>query len=299
MKDLKQQNNFNEKLTKSVFSCYQPTTKQVEIYMFVDPICPECWALEPILKKLQIEYGQYFSLKYVLSGRLATLNLNSQQQYENIAALWEKTASRTGISCDGSLWFEDPVSSPFITSIAIKAAELQGRNAGIRFLRKIQEVLFLQNKNVSSFDVLIDCAEEVNLDIEEFKSDIHSHGAAKAFQCDLKITTEMDVTEIPSLVLFNEKIEDEGLKISGYYEYKIYEQILLEMLRGEKIERQKPPTLIEFIKLFRLVSAADISIVYNMPISEVEIEMKKLILQQLVVKLPIKHGSVWKYAGNK
>lgn len=298
MKDLKGRNYDKFSATNKDHYCCKHKNRQLEIYMFVDPICPECWALEPILKKLQIEYGQYFSLKYVLSGRLATLNINSPEKCKTIANMWEKTASRTGISCDGRLWLEDPVSSPFIASIAIKAAELQGRSAGRRFLRKLQEVLFLKNKNISNFDVLVQCAKEVNLDIDEFISDIHSNCAAKAFQCDLKITTEMEVTENPTLVFFNENIEEDGIKISGYYPYEIYEQILFEMLNTDNVHRADPPPLVDFLQWFKLVSAADLAIVYNMSLAEVETEMKKLILQQLVVKLPIKHGSVWKYIGD-
>lgn len=297
MRDLEKQCYHESAIWKQSHQCHGIDKKPLEIYMFIDPICPECWALEPILKKLQIEYGQYFSLKYVLSGRLATLNMNSRKKIKNIADLWEKTASRTGISCDGSLWFHDPVSSPFVASVAIKAAELQGRRAGTRFLRKLQEVLFLKNKNISTLDVLIECAEAVNLDVEEFISDIHSDCAAKAFQCDLKITSEMEVTEIPTLVFFNENIEEEGIKISGYYPYNIYEHILTEML-PMKPERTAPPPLIEFLQYFKLVGTADIAIVYNMTPADVEREMKKLLLQQVVIKLPVKHGVVWKYIGD-
>ena len=118
--------------------------------MFFDPLCAECWALEPILKKLHIEYGNYFRLKHVLSGKIATLNLDRKHKFENIAELWDKTASRSGMSCDGSLWLENPISSPYLASIAIKAAELQGRKAGIRFLRKLQEMLFLEKQNIST-----------------------------------------------------------------------------------------------------------------------------------------------------
>lgn len=280
----------NRELT---YRCLGNGNKPLELYLFIDPICPECWALEPILKKLQIEYGHYFTLKYVLSGNLATLNIN-RKKYEGIADLWEKTASRTGMSCDEGLWFEDPISSPFIASVAIKAAELQGRRAGTRFLRKLQEVLFLQSKNISNINVLMDCAKEVNLDIDEFVADIHSESAAKAFQCDLKITSEMEVSQIPTLVFFNEKIEDEGIKITGYYPYDVYEQILTEML-SYKPRQARPPSLIEFLQCFRIVSTNDIAIVYNLSALEVEREMKKLQLQQIVKELPVTHGTVWKY----
>lgn len=283
-------------LKPSSSHCHSNEKKPLELYMFIDPLCPECWALEPILKKLMIEYGQYFSIKHVLSGRLATLNIGRKQSYESMADLWEKTASRTGMSCDGNLWFENPISSPHFASVAIKAAELQGRKAGIRFLRKLREVLFLEKQNVADFLVLRDCAEAVDLDVEEFVSDIHSESAAKAFQCDLKITSEMDVHEIPTLVFFNENIEDEGIKITGYYPYEVYEQILEEML-VEKPEKATPPSLEAFLHYFKFVATKEIAVVYNMTVSEVEREMKKLQLKQIVEQVPVKYGMFWKYIG--
>ena len=154
---------------------------------------------------------------------------------------WEKTASRSGMSCDGSLWLENPVDSPYTVSIALKAAELQGRRAGLRFLRRIQEILFLEKQNISNLEVLKDCANNSGLDVEEFMSDIHSDSAAKAFQCDLKITSEMDVQEIPTLVFFNENVEDEGIKITGSYPYEVYVQILEEMLSEQPVKTPPPP----------------------------------------------------------
>lgn len=278
----------------STHHCHGSEKKPIEIYMFVDPICPECWALEPILKKLLIEYGRYFSIKHVLSGKLANLNVCKKRKYENIAELWEKTASRSGMSCDGNLWLENPLSSPYIASIAIKAAELQGRRAGIRFLRKLQEELFLEKQNITDFEVLKNCALSVGLDVEEFILDIHSESAAKAFQCDLKITSEMDVHEIPTLVFFNENTEEEGIKITGVYPYEIYVQILEEML-SEEPQQSPPPPLETFIKFFRLVASQEIAVVYNMPISQVEREMKKLLLKQKVEQVPAKYGTFWRY----
>lgn len=261
--------------------------------MFVDPLSPECWALEPITKKLQIEYGRYFSIKHILSGRIGSLNHGKKKKYQTIAELWEKTASRSGMSCDGSLWLENPISSPYLTSIAIKAAELQGRKSGIRFFRKIQEALFIKKQNVSNFEVLIECAKSVHLDVDEFVNDIHSDIASKAFQCDLKITSEMEVNEIPTLVFFNENIEEEGIKITGYYPYDIYVQILEEMLQQKPIPAA-PPSLESFLKYFKLVAATEIAVVYNMTMSEVNREMKKLQLKQKAEQVPAKYGIFWR-----
>jgi predicted DsbA family dithiol-disulfide isomerase len=268
--------------------------KPLEIYVFIDPLCPECWALEPMIKKLQIEYGKYFSIRHIVSGRLATLNLRKGTLSGSLANVWERTASRSGMSCDGDIWFENPVSAPFTASTAIKAAELQGRRVGIRFLRKLQEFLFLQKQNISEESVLIQCAEGVGLDVDEFIKDLHSESAAKAFQCDLKITSDMEVEQIPTLVFFNENIEDEGMKVTGWYPYEVYVKIIQDLLKKEPAPAQPPP-LEDFLNLFKFVATKEISVVYNMTINEVEKEMKKLLLKQKVELVPVKYGTFWRY----
>ncbi|WP_235848467.1 ClpXP adapter SpxH family protein [Litchfieldia alkalitelluris] len=267
--------------------------RPLEIYMFIDPLCPECWALEPVLKKLYIEYGRFFTIRYVLSGRLASLNLG-RQKVEDIAQVWERTASRTGMSCDGSLWLENPIETPYSVSIAVKAAELQGKRQGSRYLRKLQELLFLEKQNISKERVLLECAENVGLDVDEFYRDLHSSSSTKAFQCDLTITSEMEVDRIPTLVFFNENIDEEGIKITGYYPYEMYVQILHEML-GEEQYPSPPPDLEEFLRHFRFVGSNEIAEVYNLSLSEVNREMKKLLLKQKVEQVPVKYGTFWRY----
>lgn len=273
-------------------NCKRP----LEIYTFIDPLCPDCWALEPVLKKLSIEYGKYFTIRHILSGKLATLNRGKNHRTEHIKQVWERTASRSGMSCDGDLWVENPINTPYSVSIAIKAAELQGKRAGIRYLRKLQEYLFLEKQNISEISILLECAKMVGLDIQEFKKDLHSTSAAKAFQCDLKITAEMDVDEIPTFVFFNENIEDEGIKISGTYPYEMYVHIIQEMI-GKKVEPAPPPTLEELLKCFRFIASKEIAVIYDLSIQEVELEMKKLVLKQKVEQVPVKHGTFWRYHG--
>lgn len=276
-------------------SCWKNLcTKQIEIYVFIDPLCPECWALEPMLKKLQIEYGHKLSIRHVLTGRLTSLNVSKKAPSE-IAKVWERTASTSGMSCDGDVWYEDPISKPITASVAVKAAELQGKKAGLRFLRKLQEILFLEKQNITKKEILVSIAEMAGLDVEEFNKDLVSQATCKAFQCDLKITREMEVEESPTLVFFNnEKIEEEGIKLSGIYPYEIYVQVLEEILQRKPIA-QPPPPLEEFLAYFKFVATKEIAVVYNLSCQEVEKEMKKLLLQQTVERVPVKYGTFWRY----
>lgn len=290
------QNSEDQKSAPFFSHCQGNSRKPLEIYMFIDPLSPECWALEPVIKKLQIQYGRFFTLKHIVSGQIKTLNHTKRKNPSSLAQVWEKTANVTGMSCDGTLWSKNPISTPFTASLAIKSAELQGRKAGIRFLRKLQEVLFLQTQNVTEEKVLLEIAREVGLDEEEFLKDLHSASSAKALQCDLKITAEMDVQEIPTLTFFNQNADSEGLKISGFYPYEMYVGILAEML-GDMPKPTEVPPLEIFLRYFKFVATAEIAAVYSISMEEAEKEMKKYLLAQKVERVPVKHGTFWRYIG--
>ena len=100
-------------------------------------------------------------------------------------------------------------------SLAIKAAEFQGKRAGFRFLSKMFEYSYLKSRNVTSFSVLVEIAEHLLLDVDEFIRDFSSQNVLRSLQVDLYMAKEMEVDQAPTFVFFNENIEDEGLKVSG------------------------------------------------------------------------------------
>jgi predicted DsbA family dithiol-disulfide isomerase len=280
----------------NLFAFVCSNDKPLELYFFIDPLCPDCFALEPVIKKLQFQYGHYFSLTYVLSGNISNLNhVNRKLIRSRQPKKYEKTVTRSHINCN-DIEAKVNLSSPYIASIAVKAAELQGKRAGIRFLKKLQEYIYLKNENISKLEILIQCAKEASLDVDEFKKDIHSTSTSHAFQCDLKITNEMAVTETPTIVFFNNKIEEEGLKLSGVNTYEVYIEVMAEILGELPVSHPLPP-LLTFIQYNQFVSTRDIAFTYNLPHLQVETEMKKLLLQQQVERIHTSYGTFWKYIG--
>ena len=173
-----------------------------------------------------------------------------------------------------SAWNDKTIHFPSI-ALAIKAAELQGINAGRIFLRKVQESFFLKKRNISNVAVLTQCAFDSKLDISEFKKDLYSVSAKKAFQSDLIITKELDLIDKPTIVFFNQNIEEEGIKISGLNSYDIYVYILKKMLQRNPMP-SKNPSLEDFIAHFEIVAHSEISIVYDWTNAETDKAMKKL-----------------------
>ncbi|AJD90734.1 hypothetical protein JMA_14170 [Jeotgalibacillus malaysiensis] len=275
-------------------SWYNQDQKPLEIYLFIDPLSSDCWALEPKIKKLLLEYEPYIRIKHILSSSLDTLNCQTQKQRQEIANSWNETAKKSGMPCNGNQWLKNPVESPFLASVAVKAAEMQGKKAGSRFLRSIQEQLFVEQKNISDYDVLLQCAEQSRLDLDEFTHDMNSATASKAFQCDVKIASEMEVHSTPTLVFFNENIEDEGIKVDGLYPYEIYSQIIEQMLE-EKPVKKDLPSVEEFLMRFKIAATVEVAEVYDISTKEAEKKLKKLMFTNKVEKIDAGNGTFWRY----
>ncbi|RTQ89854.1 DsbA family protein [Lysinibacillus telephonicus] len=250
-------------------------TKPIELYIFIDPLCHKALKMQTMLRKLLVEYEHYFTWRYVLSTKLASLNSLSRRT----------KGCLSGVELD--------ITHPALPSIAIKAAELQGKRAASRYMLKLQEHALLNTKNITSYCALIDIAKESKIDVDEFITDFGSKEAGRAFQCDLHITREMEVDEVPSIVFFSERIEDEGLKVSGMYSYEVYVQILQEML-NEEITCQPLPTFDELFDKFITLTTQDVAEIYSISEHQAERELKKRMLQQKIERITNDDVTLWR-----
>lgn len=265
--------------------------KPIEIYMFIDPLCPECWSLEPVLKKFNLEYGHYFTMRYIIGSKALPSEFVASPIKRK--SQWDKIGNLTGMCCDADALSES-VPSSYKIALAIKAAELQGKPSGVRYLRKLREMLFLNCGRLNDTESIIECAKEANLDIEEFKKDINSKGPIKSLLCDRRIADELDIPHLPTLVFFHADAEKEGIKVTGRYPYDIYVQILTEML-GHEPKPKEPPLLTDFLKIQHFVATKELQVIYDRSEQDILREMKKLQLKQIVESVPVKHGSFWRY----
>lgn len=246
-------------------------SKPIIIYNFIDLTCSKCWTLEPYIKKLLLEYGMFFTVRPII--------------YHDSIHLIKRNSIKLNKG------HEDTTANPLI---GVKAAGLQGNKVGRCFLRKVQEAHFLEQKNIYDFRVLIQCAKQAGLDIAEFKSDLHSLSAHKAFQCDIKIADEMNVNQLPTLVFFSQIIEDHTVKISGVQSYTTYVYLLKEMLQKDPLPAEKPP-LKKFLQHYKVVDINEVAIVYDWTIEEATLKLKELQLMQKVKQIN-KNGHIfWAY----
>lgn len=273
--------SLNRTNTPNNYSSYLNYVKKpVEIYVFIDPFSEVCWSLQTFLKKLTMEYGRFFTFRTIVSSQLTVLGNERLYNKQKLNAIAENSTSYN-------------VDEPWLASLAIKAAELQGKRAGKNFLNRLQESLFLEKKNICNLETLLECASEANIDMQEFEKDIFSTSAKKAYACDMRLTNEMNVDYFPTIVFFNQMVEEHGIKVSGLYPYEVYEQVLSETLQYQPIPSTKLPLEV-FVNQYSIVSSKELATIYDWPIEKIKREMKKLQFKQKVEMVSSEYGAYWK-----
>ncbi|HLQ82889.1 MAG TPA: DsbA family protein [Pseudogracilibacillus sp.] len=245
--------------------------KPIIIYAFINPLSHTCWSLEPLIKKMVLEYGDYFTVRPVISFGASS---NEKKIKTSVSFLKQNLG------------------------LAIKAAGLQGNKVGRQFLQKIQEAYFFYDDDLLDENVMMTYASLLDLDLNEFSNDLYSHSAKKAYQADLKLKKEMNIKELPSLVFFSKHNEMHNLKITGLANYNDYIYLLYKLL-NKKITPKKKPHLKSFLMEQSLLSLEDIAFIYDWTRDQTKVKLNELKLTGDVEELTILSRKYWTYKHKK
>jgi len=176
--------------------------KPLKLIYFTDPICSSCWAIEPKLRRLKLEYGSSVEIEYHMGGLLPDWSYNSGgiSKPADVAHHWDEMSKVFEMPIDGDVWLEDPLNSSYPPSIAFKAAQLQNNDKAVKFLRVLREMVFLQKKNITKWEHMEAAAKQCGLDAEKLRHDYEGEGK-KLFEADLSLTRSMQVRGFPTFFI--------------------------------------------------------------------------------------------------
>ena len=133
----------------------------------------------------------------------------------------------------GSRPFPYPYSMPALR--AVKAAEFQGGMAAhARLYDCLQRAHLVEARDVASPQTLLECAEEIGLDLVRFKTDLESDATLQAVLADQQDALEQGVNATPT-VIFNDK-----WLLPGAVPVELYRQVIDDLLAGRDPNRQQP-----------------------------------------------------------
>jgi predicted DsbA family dithiol-disulfide isomerase len=154
----------------------------VSATVFTDPFCPWCWATEPQLRRLEVEFGAEVAFTFVSVGLRARIEDGPDLAYEAIEA-----SAASGMPVDARIFLRDPPTSTHPAGIALHAVGEQAGGARVRpYLRRLHEAILLERRPMDNASALLDAAREVGgIDLERLRSDLGSSAMIERFGADL------------------------------------------------------------------------------------------------------------------
>ena len=267
--------------------------KKVRVLYFTDPICSSCWGIEPQLRKLKLEYGDYFDIEYRMGGLLKGWDVYGGKDVSgptDTAQHWDEASAHYDMPIDGDVWLEDPLTSSYPPSIAFKAAQLQGEEKALLFLRRIKEMVFLEKKNITKWEHLAQAALETGLDTGKFKDDFEGR-AKELFEEDLGLAKQLGVRGFPSIFFTDE--DNNRFLVYGSKPYEQYEQALLKLY--PQAAKQTIDTSWEnLFGHYPALTTKEFSVLTGKTKEAAEIFLNSLNEQKKIDRYDSKNGVLWK-----
>lgn len=268
--------------------------KPLKILYFTDPICSTCWLIQPILRKLKLEYDDYLDIDYKMGGLLPSwkdYNKGIIKTPSDAAKHWEDMSSLYNTPLDGDVWFEDPLNSSYPPSIAFKAAQLQSKDKAILFLRRIKEMVFLEKKNITKRKFIVNAALNCGLDSAVLLRDIQIK-AIDLFKEDLELAQAYGIKSFPTL--FFSKDSHKKITLKGIQSYEKFEEIIKEFI-PDVVKKKIEIDPLSLFKLYNIMTEEEFSFLMNLDKETTHKLLLSLYKNGEIEKVESKNGFVWKY----
>ncbi len=266
--------------------------KPLKIIYYTDPICSTCWVIQPILRKLKLDYGDYLEIDYHMGGLLPSwkdYNKGIIKTPLDAAKHWEEVNESQKMFLDGDIWIEDPLYSSFPPSIAFKAAQLQDSDKAITFLRRLKELVFLEKKNITRWDIIENAALSSGLDTALLKKDFADKGP-KLFEADLELAKDLKINIFPTLFFLKEGIVNHTIK--GFQPYEKFEEIILSII-PDAVKKKISYSAETLFSMYNNMTEDEFSFLMDTTIAESNILLNDLYDLGKIDKYMSKHGIVW------
>lgn len=175
------------------------------LFYFHDPMCSWCWGYQSTWQELLQRLPDEIGVTYVLGG-LAEDSDEPMPEDTQLAIQihWRRIRDELGAEFNFDFWQKcQPRRATYPACRAVIAAAKQ--NAGVTMLLAIQNAYYLRAMNPSDYETLIVLAEELKLNVDQFRFDLTSTETEKTLQEQIAYSRSVGVSSFPSLLLDYER----------------------------------------------------------------------------------------------
>jgi len=174
------------------------------LYYIHDPMCSWCWAFRPVWEQVQEKLPGSVTVKYLLGGLAPDSDAPMPDAVRASVQEHWRTIQRhvPGTHFNFDFWEKrTPRRSTYPACRAVIAARNQATVLEDAMIRSIQEAYYLQGRNPSDDDVLIDLAEHLGLDGGQFRKDLNAPETRRRLMDEIMLAQQLGVQGFPDLIL--------------------------------------------------------------------------------------------------
>lgn len=268
----------------------------VTVTYYTDPFCPWCWAAEPALRRLALEFET--DVRFVIAGLAREVG---EEQARKFALASLDAASASGQPIDARTWLRDPPSSTYPAGIAFHAVAEQGDPGP--FLRRIREAVLLEGRRMDRPEALLDAARETGgLDLERLRVDFGSNAMVERFGADLEAGRTVDAPHhdpgegrvaLPTVRFAN----DDGREgwVTGDWEWEAWRSAALAA--GAPTRPDPLPDPVSALRRLGAATTAEVATVCGLPTVRAAGDLFRLAAELRVTARFVAGGVLWSPAG--
>jgi putative protein-disulfide isomerase len=263
----------------------------IDASYYTDPACPWSWALEPSLRRLQVEFGDAISIRHIMGGRAAQFEDPQAQVAE-----WLDACDRGGMPFDPRLWLEAPPSGSHPACLAVVAAQEQGPDVVARYLRQLREGLMCGRRKLDASEALVAEAHAVpGMDATRLRRDLASSATVERFGEQLELTRAIGGAEaLPTLVFHATDGSSEDRVVRGFVPYDDWRAAAVAA--GAQSAGEPPPTIEQALRRFGTLATAEVAAACALPGPKARAELWRLALEWRVVAERRFTSALWRLA---
>lgn len=178
------------------------------LYYVHDPMCSWCWGFRPVWQEVNHKISDKLTVQYLLGGLAPDSDTPMPKAMQaDIAGYWRNIQeSIPGTEFNFDFWENcQPRRSTYPACRAVIAARKQSPTTELAMIDEIQRAYYLQAKNPSDDHLLVELAESLKLDKQQFITDLNSQETQQTLQQEIYFSRQIGAQGFPSLVLKKEQ----------------------------------------------------------------------------------------------
>ena len=181
---------------------------QKTLYYVHDPMCSWCWGFEPTRRRLFSALEGQLRIERLLGGLAPDSDVPMPASMQTmLKQTWQRIqAMIPGTEFNFEFWQKnEPRRSTYPSNRAVIAARLQGPEYDPLMTARIQRAYYLEARNPSNNDTLVELAADIGLDSERFAADLVAASTEASLIDEIGRARALGINSFPSLAVVTQQ----------------------------------------------------------------------------------------------